>query len=977
MCQPSDFGIPMCALSHVAGGQKGVAQGDKKRSQGKEKGNRAKNLTTPDRGEEEPVAEHVDDRSAPPLEIQLFGPLTVRVNGKPLPRLRSRKGQWLLALLALRHGRELDRDWLAFKLWMDSTEKRASENLHKSLQDLRKALGTEATRLYTPQPRTLGLNLSGAKVDVAAFDEAIARGDLASLEEAVHLYRDPLLEGCTEEWVYQEREARQQQYLEARETLAKQAAQRRDYKAAENHLYEVITLDPKRESAVCNLMLVLEARGQYLAAIQVYNDFRAHSPPSPVIRKIHERIEAKIDLRPRPPLPAQRFKLIGRTQVLEEIERLLQEDETRMATLRGIGGVGKSSVALQVAHDLEPRFAGGVCFADITPLTRAEEVIPHLLGKFGLRSPPQVDPFDTLCNALNGIQALLILDNVEHLEDIEKIILTILDGCHAVKILATSRRALSLRWQKEIELRPLKVPAPDASFAQIAEAESVRLFERGAQSIESAFALTADNARAVAEICRIVAGIPLGVELAARTTRLYTPVEIATQLQLLDVRDPTPGAWPPRSSLRAVFEFSYGLLPSAPRRLLHRLVVFRGGFTREAARAICGGGDVEDVSAALQTLLEHSWVEQMEDEAAGDPTRRYWLLEPVAEFVRETCRARPEGLSASHARYYRDLAQETESLLHSRDDAEAHRRLRRDLDNFRAAFRWACDAGAHEVIAPLGSSLSMVMFEAGLWEECLAWIEKATRSAAALGDALILSNLATVQGDIALWRDDLPCARDRHEEALRFANEARSHWAMLRVHCNLAEVMRASGEREACARYADAIIRLAPKVADMASTGALGYIYLAAIAELDGRVEAAERLWEKSRSIIEESGSERMRALWERERGQVKEEKGDLESAARFYHASLRRRRELGLEQYMAQALGRLARVALKQGDPRRCARLLFAAGHLPQDTQADKVVNDVTQRLRAQTGEASFQQLLDETRTLSIKEVVAECEPM
>src|SRR5205085_11536218 len=168
------------------------------------------------------------DRAAP-LALHLFGPFEVRLHGQPLPRLRSRKGQWLLALLTLRSSASgypgaVDRAWLAGTLWPESAEPAALASLRSCLKDLRRALGAEAARLHAPTPRLLALDLAGAQADVVAFDAGIAQGDAPALEAAIALYRGPLLVEWTEEWAFAERQAREQAYLTALERLA-QAAQ--------------------------------------------------------------------------------------------------------------------------------------------------------------------------------------------------------------------------------------------------------------------------------------------------------------------------------------------------------------------------------------------------------------------------------------------------------------------------------------------------------------------------------------------------------------------------------------------------------------------------------------------------------------------------------------------------------------------------------------------------------------------------------
>jgi predicted ATPase/class 3 adenylate cyclase/DNA-binding SARP family transcriptional activator len=216
------------------------------------------------------------DRTAAPLSLSLFGPFEVSLNGVDLPRLRTRKGQWLLALLALRHDTDVKRAWLAGTLWPDSPDSFALASLRKSLTDLRRALGPEAGRLRSPTPDSLSLDLADAAVDVVAFDAAIAQGDPPALEQAVALYRGPLLEGWVEEWVFQERQAREQAYLQALESLAGRAMTRGDTGAAERCLRLAVGVDPLRESTQRALMQLLAAGGNYAAATLAYRELRLH-----------------------------------------------------------------------------------------------------------------------------------------------------------------------------------------------------------------------------------------------------------------------------------------------------------------------------------------------------------------------------------------------------------------------------------------------------------------------------------------------------------------------------------------------------------------------------------------------------------------------------------------------------------------------------------------------------------------------------
>jgi DNA-binding SARP family transcriptional activator len=245
------------------------------------------------------AATTVTDPAPISFSLRLFGPLDVRLSGEPLPRLRSRKGQWLLALLALRHDAEVSRSWLAGLLWPDSSEAQSLASLRNSLMDLRRAMGPEGHRLHSPTPSTLRLHLKGAEADVVAFDEALSCGDAPSLDRAVSLYRGPLLEGCVEEWVLQERQAREQAYLGALEQLAADAKGASQSGAAERYLRLAVAVDATRETAQRALMRLLADSGNYAGALQNYRDLRLHlhrelhAEPDPETQALFEQIRSE------------------------------------------------------------------------------------------------------------------------------------------------------------------------------------------------------------------------------------------------------------------------------------------------------------------------------------------------------------------------------------------------------------------------------------------------------------------------------------------------------------------------------------------------------------------------------------------------------------------------------------------------------------------------------------------------------------
>jgi len=344
-----------------------------------------------------------------PLVLRLFGPFDAQVNGRPLPPLRSRRGQWLLALLILRHGREVERGWLAGTLWPDNPESQALYNLRRNLVSLRHALGVEAGRLRAPTPHTLSLDLQGAEADVAAFDAAITQGDAPSLRRAVALYRGPLLEGCGEEWAFPERQAREGAYLSALEQLADRALTDRDVPAAEGYLRQAAAVDPLRESAQRALMQALAVGGNDAAALLTYRELRLrlhrelNAEPDPETTVLFQQIRAEARRRAASPasgvgceapgdrgrgsgaapapslrmpgaawvrparftspvagdplheaiphnLPLQLTRFVGREDQIAEVMDWLTTH--RLVTLTGIGGCGKTRLALQVATHL-------------------------------------------------------------------------------------------------------------------------------------------------------------------------------------------------------------------------------------------------------------------------------------------------------------------------------------------------------------------------------------------------------------------------------------------------------------------------------------------------------------------------------------------------------------------------------------------------------------------------------------------------
>ncbi|HVK04159.1 MAG TPA: BTAD domain-containing putative transcriptional regulator [Armatimonadaceae bacterium] len=781
--------------------------------------------------------------SAPLLDIRLFGTPGVTVEGERLPPLRSRKGLYLLALLALPAGRERKRAYLASRLWPDSEESVALANLRRALTDLKSALGAAGDCLTSPTPRSLRLE-SGARVrvDVAAFDAACARGaeDVPALEEAIRTYGGPLLEGGEGEWIYPERLSREQTYLAALERLASARRERGEYAEAVRLFRLAVAAEPLRESAHRGLMEALARSGNFAEALQAYRDLRlalrreVNADPDPETRALYESLRARpgrvtapaggspaagggragmpavagADGPVRLPLSVSGF--IGRQPELNHVAE--QVSAHRLVTLVGAGGVGKTRLAIESARRAAPDFPDGIFFVDLAPLADPSLVPQAVAAVLEVADiGGNVPPRDLLLRVLETRRSLIVLDNCEHLlAACAALADLLLRRCPHLRLVATSRQPLGLVGEGTWRVPPLSVPAEDmpeddAAIAEVVTShDATRLFVARATAVSPHFLPTGRQARAIVDVCRRLDGIALAIELAAARVRVLTVEQIAARLddrfRLLTGGD--RAALPRQQTLRALIDWSYDLLGDQERRVFERLSVFAGGWTLEAAEYICPGGDIEteEVLDLLSALVDRSLVLFDDTRAAETGGGRYRMQETIrqyaAERLAESAVPEADGVRDAHLAFYAGQADVGENGMTGGEQARWADFYAQEQGNLRAAWEWAVARGDHDraLIIPAGSW--RYHRARGLLTQGRAWLEDALAKAESGASASARKRAHTSAGNLAMTQGDNGPARRHVEAVLGLSRETGDEFGEALAGTNLGLLAEIEGEHE-------------------------------------------------------------------------------------------------------------------------------------------------------------------------------------
>ena len=438
--------------------------------------------------------------------------------------------------------------------------------------------------------------------------------------------------------------------------------------------------------------------------------------------------------RARRSLPVDTTSLIGREAAIEDVAGLLELPETRLVTLTGPGGIGKTRLAVAVGERLDDRYPSGAVFVPLASVAKPELVLVSIASAVGADVARTQSPLDALVEHFGDTPVLLVLDNLERVVAAARDLEEVLTRCPGVKILATSRIALRLRGEREYPVPALALPSAsgDLQVEQLASSPAIELFVVRARAVRPDFALTADNARAVAEICRRLEGVPLAIELAAARTRLLDPDALLARLETsLDATGTGPVDLPERQrTLRATIDWSVGLLDETERAMLSTLAVFVDGWTIEAAMRVAELR--EDKTLELIEALARQSLVRVEA-TAHEP--RFGMLETVREFIAEQSATNPDlaDVQRRHANFFRDLAERADRPLRGVGQPEWAERLQVERANLGAAIRWFL---AHD-IEPLPHLLRVLWLFWAMRDhlvEVRSWIDQLTPAVTSLDD---------------------------------------------------------------------------------------------------------------------------------------------------------------------------------------------------------------------------------------------------
>jgi predicted ATPase len=858
--------------------------------------------------------------SEPRLRIHVFGRPRLFVDGAEIALAVPPRTVPLLAYLALAAGKRVDRDALAAAFWPDVTDQEARANVRRHLHYLTQALssfGLTSDLIERFGHSALRVDPELVWVDALAFEAAV-RED--RLDDAVRLYVADVLEPLgDEEWVRLVQVRYRDLYLRALERLIEHASTTGDQVRALGAVRRALTLDPYHEGLICTLMRLQREIGDRRGLDAEYRSFvrllaaDLGTEPLAETSAMHAKFMGLEDWNASAHLPPEATSFIGRELEIERLSELLARSRT--VCLSGAPGVGKTRLALRVASAVGSRFRDGAYFVQLAAIADPRLVERAIALALGRGAPSLEEGEPSIEDAAKGLDALVVLDNCEHLKaECVDAIGRLLAASPSIVVLATSREVMRAPGEAHLRLEPLEVPSAEPTDAEAARSGAVRLFFERLRNGGPG----GPTPRAVAEVVRRLDGLPLAIELAAARLGTMSFKDLADTLirrtALLADRDRST---PQARSLAAAFAWSYDLLDNEERQLLRRCAVFRSGFTAEAAAKVCRieSRDEWSVFDLLAGLTDASLLVAP---APGDPTPRYALLQPIRDCAFELLEgaSETESVREAHAQFYARWYIERNDALRGARAHEFFADLERDHDNVRAALTYLITEKRDVTLGlRLALAASRFWFDRGFVDEGSGWLERglAAGSASAELRADVFSCLALITRN----RHGYDRIRDLAAEAAALLQTTHSGGVAL----GKALLLLSNTERVLC-RFAEARAAAEAARAAFAPSGdayLLGYAAMGSACNslAEGKIETARAEFREALRLYDECDAHADAALVMANLALCDYHVNSLEAALFLCEEALRLSREVGNRFYTGHALHTLALIEHARGSIR------------------------------------------------------------
>jgi len=979
------------------------------------------------------------------LEAYFLGRFEVRIDGH-VADVRPRAAQSLLAYLLLNPGNAHRREKLAGLLWPDGADAAARSKLRYALWRVRQSLeGTPSSRRYILAD-DISIAFDGTcdyRLDASELERKIpADAPVEDWIASVDVYAGELLPGFYDDWASLERE-RLKAVLDNRMGIVlDRLSQARRWDLMLEWSERWISLGQTPEPAYRALMTAhgaLGDRGKVALAFErckaaLWDDLSVG--PSEKTVRLYERLskggsllpsmdervgegsEAGDDLPPHLPvevmpphepalppvaatgsrvsinLPAPLTSFIGREGQILETRRLISV--TRLLTLVGPGGVGKTRLALEIASDLVDRFQHGVYFVELAAATEGSLIWNAVAQALGVREAPSQSLNDTVLSHLRPRETLLVLDNCEHIvATCARVAEELLKSSSRLQILATSREALGVAGERIWQVPALshansREPLPITALASL---ESTQLFLDRATAVVSRFTLAEDNASAVAQICQRLEGIPLAIELAAARINVLSPEQILARLDdRLNLLTAGSRSAPPRHrTLRATLDWSYELLTDPEQELLRRLSVFVGGFSLPAAEAVAGDpSGPRSGNAGVLELMAQLVAKSLLIAEEARRGKRYRFLETIRQYAEEmlaTSGETPE-IRRRHLAFYVELAEEAEQMLLTAQQTEWFDQLEAENLNLRVAVDWALESGDLESALRLVGALPRFWFTRGHHGEGTEIYKKVLDSPLAQVRTRERGKALNAAGYFQWTQGNQEEARGHLEQALSIGREIEDKGIMASSLQFLGSVATSEGDYVAGRSHLEGSLALHAEISPISPSDiSWQLIFFGDLAANQGDVTQAQRLYEESAAMHRRSGDKNRLSYVLRVLGQVALHQKDLAKASVLFRESLALNVELGHWQGIAACVAAVAGetvihslalpVPLRVDMLNRAARLFGAVDAILYDIDASLLLSDRLEHdrnlaaVQTQLGESAFADAWGKGQQLSMDEAI------